>query len=98
MTQLSRIGVSVLVLSVCLIVGAFTWGMFPRTAVGVVLLLVIGFPLTLVGEFFAEVALSDAKRPGYLRLLAAFSLLCLLAALWWLLGTHSNFIHRNFVE
>jgi hypothetical protein len=97
MTWLSRIGVAVLILALAIFVSALTLSLFPRTFTGLIVLIVVGIPATLLGELLGELAVSDNSRAWHLRAAAILGLLAFLGMLWWCFGTYAPFIHRHFL-
>jgi len=92
---LSRVGIAVLLIAVTLVATALPLSVFPRTLVGVVVLVVVGIPLVVVGEALAE--LVQATRAWYVRAGGFASLLALLGSLWWWCSAHPVFVHLNFM-
>ena len=94
MTWLSRIGIAVLVLTLCVFVSALTLSLFPRTVVGAVLLVAVGIPATLLGEGLGELAFSNK---WYVRATGILGLAAWLGVLWWWYSIHAAFLHRHFL-
>ena len=83
---LSRLGAAVVILLLVVLAITFTLGVFPRTLLGVLLLIIVGGPLCLVAD-----ALREAHPVG--GLLGIVVLLVLV--LWWC-ERHAAFMHQNF--
>ena len=94
MPWLSRVGIAVLVLALGVLVAALTLSLFPRTLGGVVLLIAIGIPITLLGEGLGELAFSNK---WYVRAVGILGLAAWLGVLWWWYSTHATFVHRYFL-
>ena len=97
MTPLSRVGTSVLILALLVGAAALMLGLFPRTIIGTLVLLVAGLPLCLVGEALGEFAFSDRPRAWYIRGGALAGIIAMIALLWWRWDNHASFVRRNFV-
>ena len=83
---LSRFGSVVIILVLGLVALALTVGVFPRTILGVILLIVVGGPLCVGVE-----ALMRAHPVG--GLIGAIGLFALM---WWWCARHAAFMHQNF--
>jgi hypothetical protein len=94
---LSRIVTALFGLAVVALCAALTLRQFPRTLVGIFLLVGVGIPVALLAEGLGEVATSKATRGRYIGAAAFIGLIALLVCLWWWRSTHSAFMHRHFV-
>jgi hypothetical protein len=84
---LSRAGSAIIILVVGVVGLAFTVGVFPRTILGVMLLIAVGGPVC-VG---VEALMRHAHPVGGL-----IGALGLIALVWWWCARHAAFMHQNF--
>jgi hypothetical protein len=93
----SRILTALFGLAVVALCAALTLSLFPRTLVGVLLLLGVGIPVALLAEGLWEVAASKGTGARYIGGVALIGFIALLLCLWWWWSIHSAFMHRHFV-
>ncbi len=85
---LTRGGFAILILLLAVLGFAFTLGIFPRTILGVVVLIVVGGPICVVTD-----ALMRRAHP----LGGLIGVILLLALVWWWCARHAAFMHQNFL-
>jgi hypothetical protein len=83
---LSHLGSAFLLLLFFILAVAFTLGVFPRTILGVLLLIVVGGPILLIAE-----AIRDVHPVGGL-----IGLIVFLVLVWWWCARHAAFMHQHF--
>ena len=85
---LSRFGWAILILLFAVLTLAFTLGVFPRTFLGVIILIAVGGPIYII----ADALMRRAHPVGGL-----IGVVALLALVWWWCACHAAFIHQHFL-
>jgi hypothetical protein len=89
---LTRFGTAVLFLVFLVATLAFTFGVFPRTFLGTLILIAVGVPLCLLwGLGFTRGPWALSVRVG-----AFLGFIALLALVWLWSDSHASFVRQNF--
>jgi hypothetical protein len=94
---LSRLGTALLILLLVVLILALTLGAFPRTLLGVLVLIVVGGPIYLIAEALGEFGSSWGPRTRHAPVQGLIGLIVLLALVWWWCARHAAFLRHNFL-
>jgi len=93
---LSRLAAALLILVLGVVALVFTIGLFPRTFLGTLVLITVGFPLCLIAEVLGELGFSRVSRTPSARAGGLIGLVALVVLVWWWSASHAPFMRENF--